>query len=132
MNSGKVTGGIVHPCENAYTSTRPTVRRVLFAVIVHDGRGQSGVWRCEAEGDPVWLDILVAEGVAGRGVTLTYELASREFKRADVRLGDWRFLRVSAVEFGPRPGGEGVVAGVEDENNSDVGPAGTGATQQEK
>jgi hypothetical protein len=100
MNDGKVTGGIVKECADAWTPAG--VRRVLFTVLLRDSRGQTSLWKCEAEGADEWLDSLVQEGEVGRGVTLGYELAGRPFTKGDVQVGECRFLRVHEVEFQKR------------------------------
>lgn len=99
MNSGTVTGGVVKAATSAYTSGG--LRRVQFPIAVKDSHGQRAFWNCEAEGDPVWLDLVESAAQPGRGIKLDYELATRPFLKHGVHAGEVRFLRVIKAEFAP-------------------------------
>lgn len=105
MNSGKVTGGVMKSAVSAYTPPAfgvASVRRVVFPIVVRDSQGQEAHWNCEAEGDPVTLDLIENQAQPGRGIELEYELATRPFMKHGVHTGEVRFLRVIKAEFPPR------------------------------
>lgn len=105
MNQGTVTGGVVKAAVSAYTPGGygvPSVRRVVFMIATTDSQHQKAFWNCEAEGDPVTLDLIEAQAQPGKGIKLDYELATRPFMKKGVHAGEIRFLRVIKAEFPER------------------------------
>jgi hypothetical protein len=118
MNQGTVTGGVVEAARSAYTpATKETAatRKVLFSIVVSDSRRGEHLWKCEAEGDPAFLDFIEGQATRGRGIKLEYELAARPFFKGEgknrVHCGEVRFLRVIRAEFSAPRVSEPVEAG---------------------
>lgn len=105
MNHGTVTGGVVKAAVSAYTPGSygvASVRRVVFMIATTDSHHQKAFWNCEAEGDPVTLDLIEAQAQPGRGIKVDYELATRPYIKRGVHAGEIRFLRVIKAEFDTR------------------------------